>query len=60
VNRRRGPSLPARLYPVVVLNEFRSIESIDPRSVRRFVEYRYSRGLVLYGESRKPLLPSAG
>ena len=33
----------------------RSIESIDPRAVRRFVEYRYA-GLALYGESRKPLL----
>lgn len=32
-----------------------SIQSIDPRSIHRFVEYRYG-GLALYGESRKPLL----
>ncbi len=40
---------------LITVHGIRSIESIDPRSVRRFVEYGYS-GLVLYGESRKPLL----
>jgi hypothetical protein len=39
----------------ITAHGIRSIESIDPRNVRRFVEYRY-RGLALYGDSRKPLL----
>jgi hypothetical protein len=40
---------------IITVYGIRSLESIDPHTVRRFVEYRY-RGLALYGESRRPVL----